>query len=153
VYRSRCNDRFVEFKFEVVTLSVRDVDEAKRFYVDVLGFSLDIDYAPSAEFRVVQVTPSGSATSVQFGIGLTDVEPGSARSNYLVVEDIVGAHDELTAKGLSVSAIRHKNPIATWGGQYADGVEPNRVPYASVFDFGDPSGNTWIIQEIRDPGK
>ncbi|TCC62915.1 VOC family protein [Kribbella pittospori] len=139
----------MEFSLEVVTLAVRDVDEAKAFYTAKLGFALDVDYHPRDGFRVVQVTPPGSACSIQFGEGLTDAAPGSARANYLVVADLTAAHGELVARGIKVSDIRHKAPVDTWDGAFAPGVDPERRSYASLADFADPDGNTWTLQEIR----
>lgn len=138
----------MDFKLEVLTLPVSDVDVAKDFYIATLGFTLDVDYRPNEGFRVVQVTPPGSATSVQFGIGLTEAEPGSARSSYLVVADVVEARNKLLARGAKASEIRHKYPLDTWSGEFMTGVEPNRSDYASIFDVADPDGNTWLIQEI-----
>jgi catechol 2,3-dioxygenase-like lactoylglutathione lyase family enzyme len=138
----------MDYKLEVVTLAVRDVDAARDFYVS-LGFSLDVDYHPRDGFRVVQVTPPGSACSIQFGDGLTDAAPGSARANYLVVPDLEAAHRDLVARGIKVGDIRHKEPIDTWAGEFAPGPDPERRPYASLADFADPDGNTWTLQEIR----
>ncbi|WP_043717042.1 VOC family protein [Kutzneria sp. 744] len=136
----------MDFRIEVLTLPVGDVDRALRFYVDRVGFALDVDYQPTPSFRVVQVTPPGSAASVQFGLGLTDAAPGSARANYLAVPDIEAAHAALSTRGVSVSAVRHK-ASADWQGDFVPGVDPERRPYASVLDFADPDGNTWIVQE------
>ncbi len=136
----------MEFRIEVLTLPVADVDRALRFYTEQVGFALDVDYGPHKDFRVVQVTPPGSAASVQFGVGFTDAEPGSARDNYLAVSDIEAAHRELSSRGVSVSPVRHK-ASADWQGDFAPGVDPERRPYASFLDFADPDGNTWILQE------
>jgi catechol 2,3-dioxygenase-like lactoylglutathione lyase family enzyme len=141
----------MDFALEVVTLAVRDVDEAKAFYTEKLGFTLDVDYHPRDGFRVVQVTPPGSACSIQFGDGLTDAAPGSARANYLVVADLAATHKELVARGIKVSDLRHKSPVDTWDGGFAPGVDPERRSYASLADFADPDGNTWILQEIKRP--
>lgn len=73
---------------EVVTLPVLDPDRSLRFYRDQVGFGLDVDYAPAPDFRVIQLTPQGSGTSIQFGVGLTDASPGSLQGLYLVVSDI-----------------------------------------------------------------
>lgn len=134
------------FRLEVVTLPVSDVDRAARFYAEQLGFALDVDYRPNAGFRVVQLTPPGSAASIQLGVGLTDAEPGSARGGYLVVDDIVAAHRELAERGVAVGAVRHKKSV-DWQGDFAPGVDPDRRDYASFFDFADPDGNTWVVQE------
>lgn len=138
----------MELKLEVLTLPVDDVDVALAFYTS-LGFTLDVDYHPRDGLRVVQLTPPGSACSIQFGRGLSDAAPGSARANYLVVADIEAAHQELVARGIKVGDIRHKTPIDTWAGDFAPGVDPDHHSYASMADFADPSGNTWTLQEIR----
>ena len=143
----------IDYQLQVITLSVSDVDEAKAFYTQQAGFTLDVDYHPASGFRVVQLTPPGSACSVQIGVGLTDVPPGSARATYLAVSDIEAAHRELTGRGVTVSGIRHKSPIGHWKGGWQLGTDPERRDYASFADFADPDGNTWIIQEIgyREP--
>jgi catechol 2,3-dioxygenase-like lactoylglutathione lyase family enzyme len=138
----------MDYKLEVMTLAVSDVDTALAFYTS-LGFHLDVDYHPRDGFRVVQLTPPGSACSIQFGDGLTDAAPGAARANYLVVEDLEAAHGELVARGIKVGDIRHKAPVAEWAGEFAPGSDPERRAYASLADFADPDGNTWTLQEIR----
>jgi catechol 2,3-dioxygenase-like lactoylglutathione lyase family enzyme len=138
----------MEYRIQVVTLAVSDVNAALAFCTERVGFGLDVDHHPHAGFRVVQLTPTGSACSVQFGIGLTDAAPGSARATYLAVTDIEAAHRELTDRGVPVSPIRHKSPIDDWQGDWASGAAPNRRDYASLADFADPDGNTWTLQEI-----
>jgi len=137
----------MDYCIEVVTLAVRDVDRAVRFYTERAGFILDVDYRPNPRFRVVQLTPPGSSCSVQFGVGLTDAIPGSTRTTYLVVTDIESARRELTERGLVVSSIRHKTSSDDWQGDCAPGIDPGRRNYASFIDFADPDGNTWIVQE------
>lgn len=138
----------MDYRIEVLTLPVADVDRAARFYVEQVGFALDVDYRPHDEFRVVQLTPPGSACSIQFGTGLTDAAPGSARAGYLVVADLEAAHRELSTRGVPVSEIRHKKS-ADWQGDFAPGIDPERRDYASFLDFADPDGNTWLVQERR----
>ena len=138
----------MDYKLEVVTLPVTDVDRATAFYTEQAGFILDVDYHPTDDFRVVQLTPPGSTCSIQIGIGLTDVPPGSARATYLAVPDIEAARDDFTARGVPVSAIRHKSSIDGWKGDWEPGADPERRDYASVAEFADPDGNTWVIQEI-----
>lgn len=138
----------MDYQLQVITLSVSDVDEAAAFYTRQAGFTLDIDYHPVPGFHVVQLTPPGSACSVQLGAGLTDAAPGSARATYLTVTDIEAARAELIARGIKVSDIRHKSPAETWAGGWAPGADPERRDYASFADFADPDGNTWVIQEI-----
>ena len=132
---------------EVITLPVRDVDRALRFYVEQLGFALDVDYAPTDAFRVVQLTPPASGCSIQLGTGLTDAPAGSVRNTYLVVTDLETARARLLERGVPVSEIRHKTPIGAWDGGFGPGLEPDRGDYASFADFADPDGNTWVLQE------
>jgi catechol 2,3-dioxygenase-like lactoylglutathione lyase family enzyme len=138
----------MDCQLQVVTLPVSDVDKAKAFYTRQVGFTLDVDYYPATDFRVVQLTPPGSACSVQIGTGLTDAAPGTARMTYLAVTDIEAARTELTARGVTVSPIRHKSPVDDWKGGFQPGTDPQRRDYASFADFTDPDGNTWVIQEI-----
>ena len=133
-------------QFEVVILPVSDPDEALRFYRDQVGFDLEVDYAPAPQFRVLQVTPPGSATSVQFGVGLTDAPIGPVRL-YLVVADIDAARSELISRGVAVGDIRHKDTEGGWRGGFLPGLDPTRADYASFADFRDPDGNTWVLQE------
>jgi catechol 2,3-dioxygenase-like lactoylglutathione lyase family enzyme len=137
----------VDFTLEVVVLPVGDVDRALAFYTGQLGFDLDVDYTPSTDFRVVQVTPPGSATSVQFGVGVTDAAPGSVRGTYLVVTDIESARAALVERGVAVGEIRHKQTAGGWQGGFLPGTDPDRGDYASFVDFADPDGNTWTVQE------
>lgn len=138
----------MDYQLQVVTLYVRDVDKAAAFYTEQVGFTLDVDYHPAPDFRVVQLTPAGSACSVQLGVRLTRAPTGSACATYLAVTDIEAAHHELAGRGVPVSAIRHKSPADDWRGGWAPGPAPDRRDYASLADFADPDGNTWVIQEI-----
>jgi catechol 2,3-dioxygenase-like lactoylglutathione lyase family enzyme len=127
---------------EVVILPVSDPDHSLRFYRDQVGFDLDVDYAPAPDFRVIQLTPPGSATSIQFGVGLTDASPGSLQGLYLVVPDI-----EASRLALTDSEIRHKDTEGGWRGGFLPGLDPDRADYASFADFRDPDGNAWVLQE------
>jgi len=138
----------MDARIQVITIPVSDVDRAMSFYTEQAGFRLDVDYHPVGGFRVVQLTPPGSACSVQVGTGLTDAAPGSARATFLTVTDIEAARRELTGRGVKVSDIRHKSPVDTWQGRFQPGVDPERRDYASFADFADPDGNTWVLQEI-----
>jgi catechol 2,3-dioxygenase-like lactoylglutathione lyase family enzyme len=135
----------VDYKLELVLLPVSDIDRAKAFYTDKLGFSLDVDHAPSDDFRVVQMTPPGSACSITIGKGITDAEPGSYRGTHLVVKDIAAAREELVSRGAEVSEVRHFDRER---GEWQPGPDPEHNDYASFADFADPDGNTWVLQEV-----
>jgi catechol 2,3-dioxygenase-like lactoylglutathione lyase family enzyme len=147
----------MDMKLEVVVLPVSDVDRAKTFYLS-LGWRLDADFPGDGGFRVVQLTPQGSACSVIFGSGVTDAAPGSIDSLQLVVTDIDAARAELVDHGVDVSGVFHDA-----GGVFHHAGEGNRVPgpapehksYGSFVSFSDPDGNRWYIQEIttRRPGR
>jgi len=133
-----------DLKLELVIVPVSDVDRAKAFYTEKLGFDLDVDHAPNEEFRVVQLTPPGSACSITVGKGVTNAEPGSYRGIHLVVADIEAVRGELVGRGVDVSPIRHMTPQ---GG--VDGPDPEHADYNSFADLADPDGNTWVLQEVR----
>jgi catechol 2,3-dioxygenase-like lactoylglutathione lyase family enzyme len=134
----------VDYKLELVLLPVADVDRAKDFYVGKAGFNLDVDHQASDEFRVVQLTPPGSACSITIGKGITDATPGSVRGLHLVVSDIEAARAELVERGVGVSQIRH-----FVSGKWEPGPDPEHRNYNSFADFCDPDGNTWVLQEVR----
>ena len=135
------------FSIEVIVLPVSNVDRALRFYVDQIGFRLDVDYCPTDAFRVVQITPPGSNCSIQIGKGLTDAPAGSLRNVYLVVTDLEATRESLLVLGVKVSEIRHKTPIGAWNGGFASGLDPARGDYASFANSSDPDGNGWVLQE------
>jgi catechol 2,3-dioxygenase-like lactoylglutathione lyase family enzyme len=135
------------YAVEVVTVPVADVDRATAYYRDVLGFRHDVDYAPTSDFRVVQLTPTGSASSVQIGVGLTTATPGSLQGVYLVVPDLEDTHRRLVERGALVSQIRHKAGLPDWRGDFEPGIDPEHRDYASFADLADPDGNTWVLQE------
>jgi catechol 2,3-dioxygenase-like lactoylglutathione lyase family enzyme len=129
---------------EVVPLPVTGIDRALAFYVEQAGFTLDVDYHPTAEFRVVQLTPPGSACSVRLVIADS---PSRLHNLYLVTNDLAGERAKLIARGVAVGAVRHKDPVETWVGGWSTGLDPQRRDYASFADFADPDGNTWTLQE------
>jgi catechol 2,3-dioxygenase-like lactoylglutathione lyase family enzyme len=134
----------MELRLEVVILPVADVDRAKAFYTETLGFDLDVDQRAGDDFRVVQMTPPGSACSVTVGVGLTDAAPGTVRGTHLVTPDIQDTRNELAARGLPISPVRHLED-----GKWVEGRDPAGADYASFADFADPDGNTWVLQEVR----
>jgi catechol 2,3-dioxygenase-like lactoylglutathione lyase family enzyme len=134
----------MELKLELVLLPVSDVDRAKTFYSENAGFNLDVDHRAGDDFRVVQLTPPGSACSIAFGVGITETAPGSVRGIHLVVTDIVAARAALVEHGVEVSEVRHLE-----SGTWVTGPAPARHDYNSFADFSDPDGNTWILQERR----
>src|SRR5271154_1969420 len=95
----------MDWKIELMILPVTDVDRARKFYTEQVGFHLDYDQTVSDEVRFVQLTPSGSACSIAFGKGLTDMPPGTVRGMLMVVSDIEAAHKELTGRGAEISPI------------------------------------------------
>ncbi len=122
----------MDMKLEVVPIPVSDVDRAKAYYVERVGFTLDHDVTPSDTMRVVQLTPPGSACSIVIGTGLGDLSdrpPGSVKGLHLVVADIYQARDALAGRGVDVGAV---DDLGT-------------IKYVS---FSDPDGNTWLLQEI-----
>jgi len=131
----------VDYKLEVMVLPVADVDRSKAFY-EQLGFHTDVDTQPNENFRIVQLTPPGSACSIIVGKGLTTAPPGSAQATTLVVGDIETARAELVERGVDVSDFFHFGPE----GQ-EPGLHPDREDYGSFVAFGDPDGNNWLVQE------
>lgn len=144
-------------KLEIVVLPVSDVDRARNFY-KALGWREDADFAGGPDFRVVQVTPPGSACSVIFGTGITSAAPGSAQGLQLTVTDIDAARAEFAAGGAEMSEVFHDAGgvfhHAGTEGRVA-GPAPEHQSYGSFASFSDPDGNGWLIQEIttRLPGR
>ena len=123
----------MDYKLELITIPVADVDRAKAFYVDKCGFNADHDHTVSDEIRFVQITPPGSACSIAFGKGLTEAEPGSVKGLQVVVDDADAAHADLSGRGVQVSDVDDQ----PWG----------RFVY-----FSAPDGNAWAVQQIVYPG-
>ena len=150
----------MDMKLEVVVIPVSDVDRAKAFYGN-LGWRLDIDFAGGPDFRVVQLTPPGSACSSIFGKGVTAARPGSIDRLLLAVSDIDAARKDLRARDIDVSEVFHDAGGGPGGGFYADtkarapGRDPQGRSYASYASFSDPDGNVWMLQELttRLPGR
>lgn len=134
----------MDWKLELVIVPVSDVDRAKAFYTEKLGFNLDVDHRAGENFRVVQLTPPGSACSITIGTGLTPVAPGSYQGLHLVVDDIEAARAELVGRGVEVSEPFHFGPE----GQ-TTGLDPNRADYGTFLSLSDPDGNGWLVQEVK----
>jgi catechol 2,3-dioxygenase-like lactoylglutathione lyase family enzyme len=132
----------IDMKLEVVTLPVSDVDRAKHFYQS-LGWRMDADIVVGDAFRVVQVTPPRSASSISFGKGLTTAEPGSAQRLILAVGDIDAAREDLVRRGVDVSGVFHLD------GGPVPGPDPQGRSYQTLASFSDPDGNGWLLQEIK----
>jgi catechol 2,3-dioxygenase-like lactoylglutathione lyase family enzyme len=140
----------MDMALEVVVIPVSDVDRAVRFYGG-LGWRLDADIANGKDFRLVQLTPPGSACSIQFGKGVTSAAPGSEGGLYLVVSDILIARRVLADCGADVSEVFHRSPTRV----KLAGLDPQRHSYGSFVSFCDPDGNAWLVQEVtaRLPGR
>ncbi len=129
----------MEFRLEVVVVPVSDVERSKAFYSEQAGFTVDVDHQASPEFRIVQLTPPGSACSITIGTGVNASPPGSLKGLQLVVSDIEEAFTFLDGRGVAVSPVRHMD-----GGEWKDGPGG---PWNSFLFFDDPDGNSWTVQE------
>jgi predicted enzyme related to lactoylglutathione lyase len=120
----------MDWRLELVQVPVADVDRAKAFYVDNVGFNADHDHQVNEEMRFVQLTPPGSGCSIAIGTGIgADMEPGSQKGLQLVVDDIEAAHAQLSQNGVEVSDVQH-------------------FPWGDFVFFSDPDGNAWAVQAI-----
>jgi len=123
----------MDWKLELIAVPVSDVDRAKRFYTEQVGFNADHDHKISDELRFVQLTPPGSACSIALGTGVTDAQPGSATGLQMVVSDIEAAHAHLATRDVEVSEVQD-------------------FPWGRFVFFKDPDGNSWAVQQIVVPG-
>ena len=119
----------MDMKIELVAIPVTDVDRAKAFYVDQVGFNADHDYQVNEALRFVQLTPPGSACSIVIGTGITDMPPGSQRGVQMVVADAAAAREQLLSRGVAASEV----DVQPWG---------------SFVTFSDPDGNHWALQQL-----
>jgi catechol 2,3-dioxygenase-like lactoylglutathione lyase family enzyme len=119
----------MDMKLELVPVPVTDVDRAKSFYVDKVGFNLDHDHQVNERLRFVQLTPPGSACSIVMGVGVTEMAPGSQKGLQLVVADVDAVRRDLSGRGVTTSEVQ----VLPWG---------------SFIFFSDPDGNSWAVQEI-----
>lgn len=131
----------MDWKLEVIVLPVADVDRAKEFYTERAGFQLDVDFSAGEHFRVVQLTPRGSACSITLMRAEDEVNP--IKGLQVVVPDIDAARAELLGLGTDVSEIFHFAD-----GAQTPGHDPQRADYGTFFSFEDPDGHTWLIQEV-----
>ena len=123
----------MDWKLELIAVPVTDVDRAKRFYTEQVGFNADHDHKISDELRFVQLTPPGSACSIALGTGVTDAQPGSVTGLQMVVSDIDAARAHLVDGGVEVSEVQD-------------------FPWGRFVFFKDPDGNSWAVQQIVVPG-
>lgn len=119
----------MDMRLELIAVPVSDVDRAKAFYVDQVGFNADHDHKISDELRFVQLTPPGSACSIAFGVGITDSEPGSVKGLQVVVDDAAAVRKQLAERGVKVSDVQ-------------------QFPWGRFVFFSDPDGNEWAVQEM-----
>lgn len=119
----------MDWKLELVPVPVTDVDRAKAFYVDQVGFNADHDFQVHEALRFVQLTPPGSACSIVLGTGITDMTPGSQQGLQCVVEDVAAARDQLIERGVDASDV-------------------DEQPWGLFVTFSDPDGNTWSLQQL-----
>ncbi len=131
----------MDFKLELVSIPVSDVDRAKAFYMDRAGFDLLVDHSAGEDFRVVQLNPHGSECSIALMRNVA--ASGSVNGLHLVVADIEDARGDLVDRGVEVSELFH----FTEAGQI-DGPEPSRQDYGTFCSFADPDGNGWLVQEV-----
>ena len=129
----------MDWKLEVVFVPVSDIDRAKEFYAERVGFTVDLDHAMSETMRIVQLTPPGSGCSITIGKGIIAMEPGSLKGLQLVVEDIEAARAQLDERGIDVTPVRHFAD-----GEWKDG---HGGPWNAFVFFSDPDGNAWAVQE------
>jgi catechol 2,3-dioxygenase-like lactoylglutathione lyase family enzyme len=129
----------MDWQLEVVVVPVADVDRAKRFYSEQVGFALDHDTRISDDMHIVQLTPPGSACSIVVGKGIVDMAPGSLQGLQLVVPDIQAARSQLAETGVEVSQVQHY--------EGSDRVDGPGGPWNSFVFFSDPDGNGWTVQE------
>jgi catechol 2,3-dioxygenase-like lactoylglutathione lyase family enzyme len=146
----------IDTKLEVVVIPVADVDRAKRFY-EGLGWRLDADFSNGNDWRLVQMTPPGSACSVMFGKGFTSAVPGSVQGTFLGVDNLESERADLTKRGVNVTEVFHfagdRLALGTKGRE--SGRDPQGRSYLSFASFSDPDGNSWLLQEVtsRLPGR
>ena len=133
----------MNWKIEVVTIPVSDVDRARDFYAEKVGFAVDIDHRISDDLRLVQLTPPGSVCSIHLGKGTVEMEPGSTDGMFLVVRDVRVARDQLVERGVEVGELQVFDD-----GSYRPAREGEGLDYVGCVFFSDPDGNRWCVQQI-----
>ena len=133
----------MDYKLELVLIPVADVDRAKKFYLENMGFVLIVDTPIGEGKRVVQVVPPGSQCAIGFGTGITSATPGSARAATMSDTTRCRPCAELVERGAAIGPVRH-----IVSGEWRDGPHPERQNYESFADFTDPDGNIWLLQEV-----
>ncbi len=133
----------MDWKIEVVTVPVSDVERARDFYAEKVGFNVDIDYRISDEIRLVQLTPPGSACSIHLGKATTDMAPGSLDGVFLVVRDVRDARAQLVERGVEVGELQVFDD-----GSYRTAREGENLDLVGCVFFSDPDGNRWCVQQI-----
>ncbi|HEX2741617.1 MAG TPA: VOC family protein [Rubrobacter sp.] len=133
----------MNWKIEVVTIPVSDLDRSIEFYAEKVGFNVDIDFKVSDEVRLVQLTPPGSACSIHLGKNTVNMAPGSIDGVFLVVPDVRAAHAELAGRGVEVGEIQIFE-----GGRYRPAREGEDLNNVGCIFFNDPDGNRWCVQQI-----
>lgn len=131
----------MDWKLEVVTIPVSDMERAKSFYAEQIGFNVDIDHRINEEVRLIQLTAPGSACSIH--LGGSDMAPGSIKSLFLVVPDVRAAHSQLVDRGVEVSEIKVFD-----NGSYRPSREGDDLDNVGCVFFNDPDGNGWVVQQI-----
>ena len=134
----------MDWTLELIVVPVADIDRAKAFYMDNAGFDLNVDHSAGDDFRVVQLTPPGSACSIALLKDNQQMAPGSLHGLHLCVEDIEAARAELVGRGVAAS-----EPFYIGAAGQAAGLDPERRSYATFLTFNDPDGNTWLVQEVH----
>ncbi len=133
----------MDWKIEIVTVPVSDIDCARDFYAEKVGFAVDIDHRISDDLRLVQLTPPGSACSIHLGKGTVDMEPGSMDGVFLVVRDVRAARDHLVERGVEVGELQVFDD-----GSYRKAREGENLDLVGCVFFSDPDGNRWCVQQI-----
>jgi catechol 2,3-dioxygenase-like lactoylglutathione lyase family enzyme len=137
----------VDWKLEVVTIPASDLDRAKAFYAEQLGFNVDIDHQIEGGMRFLQLTPPGSACSIHLSPGTEKLKPGTLEGLFLVVPDVTAAREELAGRGVDVTEVRVFD-----SGEYRPARDGESLDLVGVVFFEDPDGNRWMVQQIPPRG-